>query len=412
MSLFASTPHEQRLALRVGLFVFIALVLAGLVVFFIGRETRLFERRVVYRTYFENVEGLAEGAPVWLGGLEVGRVEAITFPSQPGQEGLEVRLEVSARHAERVREDSVARLSSLGVLGDKAVDISLGSGEAPRLPPGSAIPGVAGGDLSSLLRGASQVMEESVAITRTLRAAVETYGDPELAQEVAESVRSLSALLREIAEGEGVLHALIYDEQAGRQVRRLLSNASQAAARMDQSLAEVEALLEEVRTGQGSLHALIYEPQGAQALSQLGSAADELAKLLAEARTNPESALHQVLYGESGDLFADLGTAAENVREITDRIARGEGSLGGIINDSTLYEDLRTIVGNIRRNKLLRALVRYTVRRREDLDEVGQPRGPIPEERAPEQGTGGAGTLPPREPLPLLPQPGAQPQGR
>ena len=57
MSLFTPSSREQRLALRVGLFTFVALVLFGLVIFFIGRETRLFERKVVYRTYFENVEG-------------------------------------------------------------------------------------------------------------------------------------------------------------------------------------------------------------------------------------------------------------------------------------------------------------------------------------------------------------------
>ncbi|HSP81136.1 MAG TPA: MCE family protein, partial [Myxococcaceae bacterium] len=236
MSLFTATSREQRFAIRVGLLMALALALAGIIVFLIGRETQLFERQVVYRTYFENVEGLSEESPVWLSGLEVGRVEAVSFPSVPGERRLEVRLRMSAEHAARVREDSMARLASRGVLGDKAVDISIGSLDEPPIPPGGRIPSLEGGDLTSLLRGASRVMEDTVAVSRTLREAVKLYADPRLAEDVTASMRSLRVLLGEVQDGDGVLHALIYDEEAGRQVRVLLAHASRAALRVDQAL--------------------------------------------------------------------------------------------------------------------------------------------------------------------------------
>ncbi|HEX8438632.1 MlaD family protein, partial [Archangium sp.] len=90
MSLFTSTSQEKRLALRVGTFVAVALALAGLVVFIIGQETHLFEKEVTFHTYFENVEGLSDQSPVWLGGLEVGQVAGVNFPSRPGEKRLEV----------------------------------------------------------------------------------------------------------------------------------------------------------------------------------------------------------------------------------------------------------------------------------------------------------------------------------
>ncbi len=380
MSLFTATERERRLAWRVGLFVGAGLVLAGIVVFFIGRETRLFEKRVSYRAYFANVDGLSEESPVWLGGKDVGRVTAIGFSPNLGDNRLEVTMTLSAEHTERVRGDSVARLTSLGVLGDKAIDISLGSPQAPPLEPGGVLPVGAGGDLSALMRSAGQVMENSVAISESLRTAVEAYGDPQVTADVKRSIASLRGMLEAVEKGDGVLHALIYDKQAGDQVRVLLANTARAAARFDTAGAQVEALLRQVRTGDGFAHALLYEPGGAKALEELGAAAGQLSGLLADAKKNPEGAVHQLIYGDSGNMLADLGSAAADLKRITATVAKGEGTVGGLIADPTIYEDLRTVLGNVKRNRLLRALVRFTVNNREDLDQVGQVKqAPTPE---------------------------------
>lgn len=138
MSLFTSTSNERRLAIRTGLFVALGLVVAGVVVFFIGQESRLFQRQVTYRVYFPNVQGLSDKSPVWLGGLEVGKVTNIFFSEDPQDPRLEVQLRVSARYQDRVKKDSTAQLTSMGVLGDKAVDISLGTPTAPPLEPGES----------------------------------------------------------------------------------------------------------------------------------------------------------------------------------------------------------------------------------------------------------------------------------
>ncbi|HVG57752.1 MAG TPA: MlaD family protein [Hyalangium sp.] len=387
MSLFTSTPRERRTAWRAGLFVAMGLFLAGVVVFFIGQETRLFEEQVGYRAYFPNVQGLTEESPVWLGGLEVGQVVGIGFTEDRGDRGVEVRFRISSKYADRVREDSVARLSSLGVLGEKAVDITLGSMKAPRVPDGGELPTDMSGDLNALIQAAGQVMEDSKAISRALRLAVETYADPRLAEDVSASLRSLRSLLEEVEKGEGVLHALVYDKEAGRQVRGLLEGAAQTARRVDGAVSHVEALLAEVRHGDGTAHALIYGKEGAQALSELGAAAGQLAGLIEDAKQSPNGAVHQLVYGDARGMFADLGSAASDLKKITSTVANGEGTLGGLISDPTVYEDLRQVLGNVKRNRLLRALVRFSVNNREELDQVGK----VKQEQQ-ETGIGGSGT--------------------
>ncbi|MBZ4419800.1 MlaD family protein [Myxococcus sp. RHSTA-1-4] len=373
MSLFTSASGQRRLALRAGIFVAIGMAVAGVVIFFIGEESRLFERQTVYRAYFSNVQGLSEESPVWLGGLKVGRVTGIYFSPDPRDPRLEVRFQVARRYTDRVRTDSVAQLTSMGVLGDKAVDISLGGPDAPPVEPGGVLKSSAGGDLSALLDSAGQVMENTLAISESLRAAAQAYGDPALAEDVARGMASLRAVLEEVEKGDGALHALIYDRASGREVRTLLANASQAAVRVDSAVGHLEALLREVRTGDGTAHALIYGDEGATALRELGAAAGQLAGLIEDAKKSPNGAVHQLVYGDASGMFADLGNAAENLKDITATVAKGEGTVGGLISDPTVYEDLREVLGNVKRNRILRALVRFSLNNREDLEKIGEP---------------------------------------
>ncbi|WP_338872092.1 MlaD family protein [Myxococcus stipitatus] len=372
MSLFTSTSNERRLAIRTGLFVALGLVVAGVVVFFIGQESRLFQRQVTYRVYLPNVQGLSDKSPVWLGGLEVGKVTGIFFSEDPQDPRLEVQLRVSARYQDRVKKDSTAQLTSMGVLGDKAVDISLGTPTAPPLEPGGELSAVSGGDISSLLSGASKVMDNSVAISESLLKTVQSFGDPRMISDVHRGLASLRAVLEEVEKGSGVLHALIYDKDAGREVRGLVMNASRAAHRVDGAVGHLEALLAEVRTGDGTAHALIYGDEGATALRELGEAAGQLAGLIEDAKKSENGAVHQLVYGDARGMFADLGSAAADLKKITATVAKGEGTVGGLITDPTIYEDLREVLGNVKRNRILRALVRFSLDNRKDLDQMGK----------------------------------------
>ncbi|MCE9668750.1 MlaD family protein [Myxococcus stipitatus] len=407
MSPFSSASGERRLALRAGVFVALGMAVAGMVVFFIGQESRLFQRQVYFRAYFANVQGLNDKSPVWLGGLKVGRVTGIFFSKDPTDQRLEVQLQVSERYADRVRQDSVAQLSSMGVLGDKAVDISLGSPSAPPLEPGSELKSSTSGDLSALLSGASEVMENSVAITQSLRKTVESYGDPRLAADLRRGLGSLASILEAVEKGDGVLHTLIYDKAAGRDARALMANATRAAERVDGAVGHVEALLREVRSGDGTAHALIYGDEGTKALRELGDAAEQLAGLIEDAKKSPNGAVHQLVYGDARGMFADLGSAAADLKRITATVASGEGTVGGLISDPTVYDDLREVLGNVKRNRILRALVRFSLDNRQDLEQLGkvervEPKAPVqpppPSQVPPDAaGVGGPAPSPPRE---------------
>jgi phospholipid/cholesterol/gamma-HCH transport system substrate-binding protein len=57
---------------------------------------------------------------------------------------------------------------------------------------------------------------------------------------------------------------------------------------------------------------------------------------------------------------------SDDVRVIVANIRAGKGTLGALLVDPSLYEDIRATVGNVQRSEVLRALVRYTIKKDEE----------------------------------------------
>lgn len=365
--------RERRVIIRAGLFIALGLALAGIVVFVIGKERRLFAEANTYTGAFENVDGLALDSPVRLGGLGVGKVSKISFAPDLGDSRIIVTMEISNRFQERIRADSVARVTGRGVLGDKAIDISLGSQAKPVVPNHGELPTGTSGDISSLLKATGEVIDNAVGITRDLRSGVQSYTTQEIRTDVTEFIRSARNIAAEIEGGKGVAHAVIYDKKMTDELKTLLSQASAVAVRLDSAVARVDGLLADVKTGEGSLHALIYDKKVANAVTDLGEAADELAKLIHDAKTTKDGAVYQLVYGDAKSLLGDLASAVADVKKITTRVNAGEGTLGAVINDPTIYEDLKEILGNIKRNRILRELVRMSISNADKVEGAGKP---------------------------------------
>ena len=373
----ADTPmnpaeREKRVIIRAGLFIAFGLALAGLVIFVIGKERRLFEEANTYTGAFENVDGLALDSPVRLGGLQVGKVSKISFAPDLGDKRIIVTMEISNRFQERIRLDSVARVTGRGVLGDKAIDISLGSPDKDVVPNKSEIATGTSGDISSLLKTAGEVIDNAVNITRDLRTGVQSYTTPQITNDVTQFIRSARNIAAEIEGGKGVVHTIIYDKKTSEEVKTLISRTSGVALRIDEAATKIDGLLADVKNGEGSLHALIYDKKIAGAVTDLGEAADELARLIHDAKTSKDGAVYQLVYGDAKTLLADLSSSAADIKAITGKVKSGEGTLGAIVNDPTVYEDLKDLLGNLKRNRVLRELVRMSISNSEELDAAGK----------------------------------------
>ena len=116
----------------------------GISVFFaffivIGNEGNYFDEMYNISTIVTNVDGLSEGAMVTLGGMKVGRVEKIKFNFQEDKSAIEISMAIKKEYQLRITTQSMATIKTVGMLGDKFVDISIGLPGQPFLKDGAFI---------------------------------------------------------------------------------------------------------------------------------------------------------------------------------------------------------------------------------------------------------------------------------
>jgi len=138
--------------LKVGAFVITSLLMLLGILVYVDQLTGV---RVPYKTYFTYVGGVDPGSQVRFGGMKVGSITAIRHWHEDPTK-IEVLLEVKGGLP--VNADSVAMLTSLSPLGDKYLEITTGSNNAKRLPPGATIPSVEPVSLDDLARKASELI--------------------------------------------------------------------------------------------------------------------------------------------------------------------------------------------------------------------------------------------------------------
>src|SRR5439155_12376601 len=137
-----------------------------------------------------------------------------------------VTMEVASKFKDRIRKDSVARVTGRGVLGDKAVDISLGSPEAAPVPNGGELLTGTSGDISSLLKATGEIIDNAVGITRDLKSGVAAYTSPDIRNDVAVLMKSARGIVQEIQGGNGAMHTLIYDRKTSDDLKATLASAA------------------------------------------------------------------------------------------------------------------------------------------------------------------------------------------
>jgi phospholipid/cholesterol/gamma-HCH transport system substrate-binding protein len=91
---------------------------------------------------------------------------------------------------------------------------------------------------------------------------------------------------------------------------------------------------------------------------------------LAEAAKNLKSSTQslQTILGSADPKNNKLKQALDHVVSILEKIDSGQGSLGGFINDPTVHEDLKTILGGAKRSTILKYIIRQTIKNNDEED--------------------------------------------
>ncbi len=224
-----------------GVVVTIASVAFVYVIFNIGGGRGFFRSDIQLLAKFTHVKGLHGGSEVSLAGLRIGVIKKITVATGETRE-LTVELSVMKAYRDRVRKDSVATIRTQGVLGDKYIEISIGSPTSPPLGDGDWIQtnepadiftkggnlmeDIArqfdkGGDVDQLLRNLNRLVT-------TLNGIVSDIEAKRAGEKLGASLGHVEGILKKIKDGDGTLGALINDPSVYEDLKQLLGGAKRS----------------------------------------------------------------------------------------------------------------------------------------------------------------------------------------
>lgn len=294
--------QQQWRNLSTGLFFLlsIGILTAGLLI--VGTNQNLFSSVYRLKIYLPDTQTLAKGTSVTLSGIEIGVIEAISLDTYKGENAVRIDLRLKREYQPRITTGSKAIVKSIGVLGDKFLEITLGKASEEPLADGAEIPCEPAIDYDKLIKDVSNSF--------------------------VSSLHRIESILNEVEAGRGTLGAIVRD--------------STIAERLSGSLDALETNLRAIERRQGTLGRLIYDPKLYDALS---ATSERLASAAAKIDSG-EGTLGRLI-GDS-TLYVSAAGAAAGLDTTMARVTAGHGSLGKALNDSTAYDELHRAITDLR----------------------------------------------------------------
>ncbi|HEA47520.1 MAG TPA: MCE family protein [bacterium] len=185
--------------IKVGIVAAMAIVILIFSAFIVRKgEVRGFRtREYTIKIIFNFVGGLKETAPVRLAGVKVGQVERIRFIQEPT---TKVETTITLKEAIQLRGDAQFSITVVGLLGEKYIEITPGSLDAPIIKPGATLIGKDAVDISEVLSSARGAMEDLGGILSSVRGGKGTAGKLVTDEELYDNLNAMIKNLRELSE--------------------------------------------------------------------------------------------------------------------------------------------------------------------------------------------------------------------
>lgn len=304
--------------LRVGILVVVGLAVLLAAILTLGGRTGIFESRYNLHTLLGTASGLQSGAPVRLAGVNVGTVNSVEFIRSTARDTLEARFlqaygdslgdravlvefSVNVEVQDKLTRSSRAKVGTVGLLGDKYLDLEVGDPRDSMLIEGDIVLNALPIDYEGLIERAAEGVDELVSSLEGTRELVSrlnrgegTLGrlmtDPALYDEwVALSAKGTN-LLESMQTGDGTLPALLNDRQLYDQLVA--------------TTADLQALTGQIREGEGTLGRLVQDPA----------------------------------------LYDELVVSVQEGKELIAELRDGDGTMARLVQDPELYERLTKFV--------------------------------------------------------------------
>lgn len=312
--------------IKVGLFVLLAFAALVYMTLQVGRGVITGSDTYTLYVHFDNVSGLKTGAPVEIAGIQVGSVSSIDL-----RQGR-ARLTLSVDEGVEIRANATAYIKTRGVLGDKYIEIAGGSADMPLLADGDVIAeSSAAADMGKVFEKIGQIADDVGLVAKSLANVIGgEEGERDLRDTFA-SLRDMTVSLNELVQSNVQSIKVIVDnmETFSSDMKDFAGDMSEVSGANKQSIGVMIANFEE-------------------ASKQMNSAMDRMNKILGRVDEGRGTLGKMVADEKMGE---DLKQAVASLENVARKIDEGQGTLGKLVNDKKTGEELDKALENV--NSLL-----------------------------------------------------------
>jgi len=287
--------------LKVGLTVFIGLVILFVFLFIVGSENNFLTSKYQLKIFVDNVQGLNSGSMVSLGGIKIGSVKNIEFARKDSINGVDVTLDILTQYQPEVTKNSTAQVKTIGLLGDQFVDISIGQkGEIP-LKQGDYI---------------------TVKPTLTFDKFADKI-DP-VVDDFSGVMKNLRVISDSIAHGKGMVGRMINSPASGKNLDQLIANITSVTGAITQK--------------KGTLGKLAYDSTLYNNLTELTGNINSIS----DSVKSGKGTLGKLLVSDS--LYNNINTLTVKLNNLISKTESDSTMVGGLFNDTKFYNQFNSVL--------------------------------------------------------------------
>jgi phospholipid/cholesterol/gamma-HCH transport system substrate-binding protein len=297
-------PKETYSKFKIGLTIALGVLIFVFFVVIVGMGSNLFSSTFEIKIFADNVEGLTLNSPVMLGGMKIGSVKQMDYYNTGKKNGIDITLELLTKYRPLITANSSASIKTLGLLGDKFVDISLGmQDESP----------IKEGDYIRLQKSMSM---EGIAnnMDKTLK-------------DLGAAVSNIKSITDTISSGKGSAGRLIY--------------SSVAADKIEAAASSISEITESIERRQGTLGKLVYDDRLYNDLASLSSNLNGITENI----KNGKGTLGKLAANDS--LYNNLTMTASSLNSLLQKAGSPDGTIGKMVNDKEFYETMKRLLENL-----------------------------------------------------------------
>jgi phospholipid/cholesterol/gamma-HCH transport system substrate-binding protein len=284
----------MSMAVKVGLFATLCLLVLAYLILRV-EDVELFApaaRKI--DAVFDSVAGLDDKAAVRVAGVRVGRVDGV------GLDGARARVTLRLEQPLQLTLGTKAAIATVGLLGEKYVELIPGPREAAPLPEGAVLEGTTPPSFDDAMAKLDDVVTSIQSVTGSLT------GE---GQET-----NMSRLIANLEATSADIRGLVAANRE--QVTATIGNFERFSATMAEELPRLTRQIEQV-------------------LGQVDS-------VVAENRANLQGSLENIR-----DVTESLQTSVDNLNQITGKIAGGEGTIGKLVQSEEAHDRLTSALESV-----------------------------------------------------------------